>query len=411
MLIIVQGKLDERPAGPVIRGTEIARSLAARHDVTIAASVDRPSEYERIRVVPRARRSLLAAIREHDAVIGPLLPPYLLCALARNPCLRVADLYDPVDLEVATLSSGTRARRALETQQLLRALQLRWSDVVVCANERQRERAARDIEQMGRRDGGPILINLPMGIAEPSEAVATNEHPLRRRFGISENDPVVLWWGSVWRWLDAGTAIRAIGQVAKRLPRLRFIITAGPPPARVDPLNAASDARDLARDLGLLGRNVFFLDEWVPYEERNAYLNDADLGLTLHGATREATLAARARYMDYLGASLPSVLAEGDELADEMAAARASWLVPARDERATARAIEQVLLDRTQLASAREGCRAMAARYRWSALTEPLVAQIESSSPAEHSLPATLHLARESGRFYVQRALELCAPS
>ena len=36
-------------------------------------------------------------------------------------------------------------------------------------------------------------------------------HPLRERFAaIGADDPLVLWWGSVWRWLDAGTVVEAI---------------------------------------------------------------------------------------------------------------------------------------------------------------------------------------------------------
>ena len=127
------------------------------------------------------------------------------------------------------------------------------------------------------------------------------------------------------------------------------------------------EVRELARRRGLLDRNVFFLDEWVPFDERDRYLADADVGITLHADTPEASIAARARYMDYVWASLPTVLAAGDEIADRLAAAGAAVLVPPHDPAATAAALEQLLADPDRLASARAACRVVADEFRWPA--------------------------------------------
>lgn len=219
----------------------------------------------------------------------------------------------------------------------------------------------------------------------------------------------MLWWGSVWRWLDAGTAIEAIGRLAATRPDVRFVITAGKPPnAATDPLNVTDEARDLARRTGLLDRNVFFLDAWVPFEERHRYLGDADVGLTLHAATEEASLAARARYMDYVWASLPSVLAEGDEVGDRLAQAGAARLVPPRDPEATAATLDKLLGDRDSLANARQACRDVAAEYRWDALVAPLVAGVESLDLAAGSTSRTLGVAREAVGYYARRVVDRC---
>jgi glycosyltransferase involved in cell wall biosynthesis len=327
VLVIVQGKLGDRPAGPEIRGLQMALRFAQRHTVTIAASVPAPESRDGIAVVPRTRTRLVAELRRHDVVVAPLLPPYLMSVLETCRCLRVADLYDPVELELGMLGDGWRSRRAVAQQESLRRMQLRWSDVVVCANERQRQRAVHDLQALRRPREPPVFVKVPMGLPEPPSS--STDHPLRDRFGIAAGDPLLLWWGTVWRWLDAETAIRAMKILAERRSRARLVITAGRPPNRAtDPLNTTEESRDVARQLGLLDRSVFFFDDWVPYEERNRYLTDADVGLTLHAATAEAPLAARARYMDYLWATVPSVLAEGDELAAEMAAASAALLVP-----------------------------------------------------------------------------------
>ena len=182
----------------------------------------------------------------------------------------------------------------------------------------------------------PDVLTVPMGLPAAPAPAAGN--PLRDHFGaIGRDDPLVLWWGSVWRWLDAGTVVEAVGRLASHRPDIRFVITAGRPSnAATDPLNVTEEVRDQARRSGLLDRNVFFLDEWIPFAERDRFLADADVGITLHADTPEASIAARSRYMDCVWAALPTVLAAGDETADHLAAAGAAVLVPPRDPAATA---------------------------------------------------------------------------
>jgi glycosyltransferase involved in cell wall biosynthesis len=404
VLVLIQGPLGNRLTGPEIRGWEIARAFAARgHSVTAAASVEAPTTREGIPVVPRARRSVVKQLRRHDVVVGPVIPPYALIAGRR--CLRVADLYDPVELELATIG-GWRAERHVAQQRGSRRLQQRWAEIIVCANERQRERLLLDLDNLHRPGGPPAVLTVPMGLPDAPEPVTG--HALRDKFPeIGADDPLVLWWGSVWRWLDAGTVVEAIGQLAKRVPEIRLVITAGKPAnSATDALNVAEDVREQARDRGLLDRNVFFLDEWVPFDERHRFLGDADVGVTLHAATPEATLAARARYMDYVWASVPSVLAEGDEVADELAAVGAARLVPPHDPAATAAALEALIDDPAARAAARAACEALAAKYQWSKLVSPLVDRVEATEPVRRGLGQTAAIALQAGRYYARRLVD-----
>jgi hypothetical protein len=75
-------------------------------------------------------------------------------------------------------------------------------------------------------------------------------------------------------------------------------------------------ARELARDLGLLDKVVFFGD-WVSYSDWPNFLLESDVALTLHPRdTLESRLAYRTRVLDYLWAGLPTVATKGDVLAD-----------------------------------------------------------------------------------------------
>jgi glycosyltransferase involved in cell wall biosynthesis len=403
VLVLIQGTLGEDLIGPEIRGWEMVRALSATHSVTAAATVPAPTSREGVSVVPRTRRSILAQLREHDAIIGPVIPPYALAGGHR--CLRVSDLYDPVDLELGTLE-GRRAEREIGSQQALRRLQLRWSDLVLCANERQREAIEAELGRV-RRDGAvPEVVTVPMGL--PPAPPPASGHPLRDRFPqIGVDDPLVLWWGSVWRWLDAGTVVEAIGELSSRRPDVRLVITAGRPAnAATDPLNVTEEVRELARARGLLGRHVFFLDDWVPFAERDRYLADADLGITLHADTAEATVAARSRYMDCIWASLPTVLAEGDEVADRLAAAGAAVLVPSRDATATAAALEALLADPRRLEAARAACSTVAAEFQWPALMSPLADRLATAEPPARDVGQRLRVAAEAGGYYARRAVD-----
>ena len=81
-------------------------------------------------------------------------------------------------------------------------------------------------------------------------------------------------------------------------------MTTRPPP------RPPREARATAEALGLLGSVVLFNDSWVPYEERGAWLNDADCALSLHHDHLETRYAFRTRVLDCFWASLPIVCTE-----------------------------------------------------------------------------------------------------
>jgi hypothetical protein len=154
VLVLIQGALDDRMTGPAIRGWQTALAFSGRHVVTAVAPRTTPGTRDGIRVVASTRRAIFTEALRHDVVIAPVLPPYVIGALAARRAVAVADLYDPVDLELATLGHGIAARRAVVRQRATRRLQLRWADVVVCAGSAQLERAD-GAARVPARAGGP----------------------------------------------------------------------------------------------------------------------------------------------------------------------------------------------------------------------------------------------------------------
>ena len=93
---------------------------------------------------------------------------------------------------------------------------------------------------------------------------------------------IVLWGGGVWDWLDPLTLVRAWPQVLAACPqaRLIFLGTRHPNPD-VPQHRVVGQLEALADQLGERDRTIFFY-EWLSYDEREALLSEADVGVTLH---------------------------------------------------------------------------------------------------------------------------------
>jgi glycosyltransferase involved in cell wall biosynthesis len=378
VLVHAMGALGERLAGPEIRALEFAKALSVEYEVTLAAERARAGECEGIPVVPSSRLRLMREAAEHDAVISACLPPYLLAlGLVRN-LMTISDLYDPHEHELATLDAGRELERELRARLSIQALQLRHADIVLCASERQRAALISNANSLLPASApAPKPIVMPFGIPDPP--APTGRRPLREHFPqIVEGDKLVMWWGSVWRWLDAATAIRAFARMAGAREDIKLVITAGRPPSKSaeSKFDAADEMRALAEELGVLGRTVLFLDTWIPYAERYDYLRDADIGLTLHHHAEEAHLAARARYMDYLAAELPCVLGRGDETAEDFGAAGFATLLEQPTPEVLADTLIALAEDPEALVRAQVAGAGLAAERHWSAVGAKLRATI-----------------------------------
>ncbi|HEV2787410.1 MAG TPA: hypothetical protein VGV67_13515, partial [Solirubrobacteraceae bacterium] len=131
--------------------------------------------------------------------------------------------------------------------------------------------------------------------------------------GIGSDDLLVVWGGGIYDWFDPVTVIRAVAKAAVDEPRLRLLfVGTGHPNPDVPAMAAATEARAVAEELGLVGRHVFFNDGWVPYQQRAGPLVDADIGVSAHVAHLETELSYRTRMLDYLWARLPIVCTAGD---------------------------------------------------------------------------------------------------
>ncbi len=260
-------------------------------------------------------------------------------------------------------------------------LQIVAADFFICASEKQRDYWLGMLSALGRinpytHDDDPTLRRLidivPFGL--PAQPPTHNASVLKGVYKtITADDKVILWGGGIWNWFDAPTLIRAMAQIAQRRPGVKlFFMGVERSNVSLPRMQAAEEAIALSQELGLYDRHVFFND-WVPYQERQNYLLEADIGVSLHPNLVEGRFAFRTRFLDYLWAGLPIVATEGDVMSEQVREWGLGRLVAPGDVGGVSKAILD-LLDTPGLRESYQSRFAQAAaQYRWDVVTSPLV--------------------------------------
>jgi glycosyltransferase involved in cell wall biosynthesis len=386
ILLITHDVVGTRMAGPGIRAWELARALATEHTVTLAS--------------PRLADALPPGVAGHSytwANHTTLAPALAACdlvvanghvleghpELAGIPQPLVLDLYDPTALEhlelLRSASLTERQDRYAGDVALLRR-QLQAGDMFLCATERQRDLYLGGLLLAGRTtptlaDADPELRGLlrvvPFGL--PPDPPPPAAPALRGVIpGIGSQDTLLLWSGGLWDWMDPLTLLRAVAILGR--PDLRLVFLAGAHPGPARPPAMPARARELAATLGLLGNSVFFYEEWVPYQRRGDFLQEADLLVSLHRRHLESAYAAvRSRFLDHLWAGRPSLLTAGDAAAALVEQHHLGRTAPPDDAAAVAAALAALLSDPNELRACGQRAKDLAASFTWENVAAPLL--------------------------------------
>ncbi|HUI05104.1 MAG TPA: glycosyltransferase [Acidimicrobiales bacterium] len=394
-LVITDDVLTGQMAGPAIRARHIAEALTSVAEVVLATtsgSCELPSSAFVAEAADERRFEELERWCDVAVIQGYVL--HNVPVMRRSDKRIVFDLYDPVHLEALELTSGIpEPERSFHVGNSVRTLeeQLLRGDFFVCASDKQRDFWLGFLAAAGRvnprtYEGDPTLRRLidvvPFGLPD---APPVHTRPALRGVveGIGPHDDVVLWGGGVYDWFDPLTLVRAVDALRARRPRVRLFFMGmrhPKPDVAVSPVALAT--RRLADDLGLTGTHVFFNEGWVPYGERHNVLLEADVGVSLHRDTVETTFSFRTRMLDYLWAGLPVVASAGDSFAELIAAEDTGVVVPPGDVGAVADALDALLADPGRRRRCAARARAVAARFRWSVVSAPLVAYCAAPRPA-----------------------------
>ncbi|MEB0201782.1 glycosyltransferase [Cryobacterium sp. 5I3] len=388
ILVITGDPVGHRMAGPAIRAWNIAKLLSDEHDVRLL-SMSKAVALDDVVEVGVISHHHPSSVDEHekwaDVIIVQGHALELFPSLETSKKVLVVDVYDPLQLE--QLEQGRGQTLALWDKQVTEAKdalnhQLLLGDFFLCASERQRHFWLGQLSALGRvnpytysrdNDLDSLIAVAPFGI--PSEEPRQLKPAMRGVVpGLGADDKIIIWGGGIYNWFDPNTLIRAVAKLSVEHPDIRlFFMGVKHPNPLVPEMEAVGAARALSDELGLSGTHVFFNENWVPYDDRQNYLLEADLGVSTHFQHVETTFSFRTRILDYLWAGLPIVTTDGDSFGSLVASESLGAAVPERDVDALATAIETHLYDEVAVAAARANVSRVRQSFTWDKALKPLI--------------------------------------
>jgi hypothetical protein len=382
VLIVCNDAIADKMSGPAIRAWELAKALAKSVPVLVAVPEASSKTADGVTVAVYDDGDALRDLAQSADVVviqGYTLRRYPF--LGDLPAILVADLYDPWLFENLELRrEHVDADRELADDASVINELVDRGDFFICASERQRDYWLGMLAGRGRLEAGvyerdPSLRSLidvvPFGLPErPPRATAPvlkGVHPQ-----VAADDLVVLWGGGTWSWFDPLSVIDAFARILPQVPnaKLYFLGTQLQSP-NVARMAMADRVVQRAEELGLAGTSVLFGD-WVPYDEREAYLLEADVAVSAAADLAETRLAFRSRVLDYLWAGLPVVTTAGDVLSDLVERERLGLVVPPGDVDAMAAALRTLLTDPVLRTGCGQRALAVAERFTWDRAVAPL---------------------------------------
>jgi glycosyltransferase involved in cell wall biosynthesis len=399
VLVVASDHVGSKMAGPGIRSYRFAQELSRRFDVTLLVPYETdidPGAAALIVQNPYDARAMTRLTREFDAVVAQRLPVPTLRALAHSNTRTVYDLYAPLTIENLAFDADRRLGRAERAyyglNTLVQQAVLRYGDAFICASEKQRDLWLGALLALGRIDHASygedrtlraLVDVVPFGI-EPNRP---SPGPALRGVvpGIDERSVVLLWPGGIWNWFDPLTVIRAVAAVRETHPELWLVFLGiRHPNPGVPEMEMTNRALALADELGVRDAGVYFNPGWVPYDQRGAYLLDADLGVSAHFDDLETRFAYRTRLLDCFWAGLPVITTSGDALGELVAERGLGQVVSPGDVNGWTAAIRRLVDNRAVRADAQHRLAEVREELAWPHVVKPLE-RLLHHEPRRHS--------------------------
>jgi glycosyltransferase involved in cell wall biosynthesis len=365
ILVISHDVAGSRMAGPGIRYVSLASTLSGHFDTTLGLYQGTREQQRKLAdthdfsVEPFDERNYRELFDSADYIFAQWLSGDMLKYARRKRKRVIFDLYAPVPLEFLLFRyfSNTGFGK-LEKHEFADTVErykryATLGDYFVCSNERQRDMwtgfflANNTLEdrQESFTDISKLIGLCPMGISE--ETPEHTENVLRGTVpGIGKDDFVLLWTGGLWDWFDPLSVIKATEDVRQDDPRVKLVFLGTRHPNRDVPRMATTqEATDYARQNGMENESVFFVDEWLPHEERVNYLLEADAAIYAHKDSLEMRYSHRSRLLDHIHAGLPTIATGGDHVSDTIIAGKELGVVADNTVADLARAIRELAED------------------------------------------------------------------
>lgn len=391
ILIISRGAVGTYMSSPGIRAYYMARVLAsalpgAQVTLAIPNPTDQPEEMPGVTVTTYGTLSTLSLISQHDIIITNGFSPHY--ALLFPKKLFVADLFSQYFMEWMELTKaearGVKRAVWMNKNRAYLTMQLTLGDFILCANERQRDTYVGMLSALGlidpsvydRDDSLRRQIDVAPHGVRPDQLVHERRVLKGVYAGIRETDKVLLWNGGTVSWYDPEPFLRALHLLSQERDDIKALFLGTFYPGLGTALGYGDrfkSAFQLAKDLGLHQRTVFFEFGWVPHRDVQNYLAESDIGVCTYFNNLETRYSHRTRFVDLFWAELPMICTQGDVLSEMVQERGLGVAVPEGDTAAIAEAIRRLVDDQGFYQQCRENLRAIKPELSWEVALEPLV--------------------------------------
>jgi len=384
-VLVVSGEpIGETRAGPAVRALAIAKQVSGVTSVRVlSTAVLGRSEHSGYMVY--SRQDVKEQVAWADVIVfqGYFLTEFPWVVHSRK--ILVVDLYAPFQLEhLLEIGESHSPKELKEFAQTVASVnwQLRHGDYFLCASEKQRDFWLGQLAAMGRINPENLLAGAdfkhlidvaPFGIDAPLDTQV--ELSLRKQIKAQPEDKILIWGGGIYEWFDPLNLIRAMAILKTQHPEVKlFFLAVHHPNQNVTVSPTVEESIALAQELDLLEKNVFFNQNWVPFQDRGAFFADADIGISTHGDHIESRFSFRTRMLDYIWAGLPIIASEGDAFAELIEGRSLGKVVEFGNPEAIAIAIEQLLFTPGLIETSKANIKNAQQEFSWDVTLAPLVA-------------------------------------
>lgn len=395
-------------AGPAIRYWEFANALSKKHEVTLVIPNDPEVLSDRFKIIkfPGNFRTLF---KNAHAIITMKITHSMALAAKMHGVKIILDAYDPLPLEWLEINKHKDLdTRKKELDLITNAFKLSFSmaDAVLCANENQRDLWTG--LQLGLKGIDPVLYDqdpswkkqigiVPFGL--PSDPPVKSGTGPKSLFNLKETDKIILWGGGIWNWFDPLTLIKAIHAISQGRSDIHLVFMGvGLPNEDAAMASMPARATQLAKELKVLDKHVFFNHGWIPYEDRASFLLEADIGVSTHFESLETRYAFRTRILDYIWAGLPVICTEGDSFSRLVEQRNLGLTVPYGNVEALAKAIIRLIDHPNEADQMKSNLKTLSREFHWNKVVEPLQEMISEPKKKQSKLKSLQQVAQSAYR-------------
>jgi len=188
------------------------------------------------------------------------------------------------------------------------------ADIFSCVSSRQKYALIGELGAAGRLNkytsGYEFANVIPCGV--PETGFRHTGNVIRGKYGIRNDDFVVLWTGGYNTWTDVDTLFKGLISAMERNPKIKFVSTGGEIPEQ--------DLKTYPYFLSMINassfKDRFIMKGWVPGEDVPNYYLEADTGINIDKDIYEVKLGSKNRILDWFRAGLCVLSSNVCELTD-----------------------------------------------------------------------------------------------